>query len=86
MKTIEEEFPHDPENCYDWELWDHYKRLRARAVEMERALSEIAKQHLADEMDDHTTEHADWQLEYHACVSVARESFPPAPNLHQPKP
>lgn len=86
MKTIEEEFPPEQDILHSWELEEKYEALRARAVEMERALSEIAKQHLADEMDDHTSEHADWQLGYHACVSVARESLPPAPDLHQTKP
>jgi len=88
MKTIEEEFPDNPKFAFvfDHELTAAYTRLRARAVELERALGEIAMQHLADEMDDHTSEHADWQLGYHACVSVAREALPPAPDTHQTKP
>jgi len=82
MKTIEEEFPPvltyvEPED---------YKRLRARAAEMERALQDIAMQHLADEMDDHTSEHADWQLGYEMAVTIARKALPPAPEIHQTKP
>jgi len=37
MKTIEEEFPPEKQIYYEWELSDFYEKLRARAVEMERA-------------------------------------------------
>ena len=38
MKTIEEEFPPEYEIDFEQDLTTHYTRLRARAVEMERAL------------------------------------------------
>lgn len=42
---------------------------------MEKALEEIAKQHLADEMDDHSSEHADWEGGYEAIVKIARTAL-----------
>lgn len=41
MKTIEEEFPPEREILYSWELEEKYEALRARAVEMERALDDL---------------------------------------------
>lgn len=73
MKTIEDEFPPEREILHSWELEEKYEALRARAVEMERALREIAIQNLADEMDDHASEHADWQGGYEECVNIARQ-------------
>jgi hypothetical protein len=78
MKAIEEEFP--PAEHYGLlDLQVAYTRLRSRAVEMERALADIAKQQLADEMDDHTSEHADWQVGYEECVNIARHSLSARP-------
>ncbi len=79
MKTIEEEFPPEREIFYSWELEEKYEALRARAVEMERAIAEIAKQQLADEMDDHASEHADWQGGYEECVNIARHALSARP-------
>ena len=45
MKTIEEEFPTEEHIAFDGQLADCYTRLRARAVEMERALNEIVELH-----------------------------------------
>jgi len=86
MKTIQEEFPPHASFGFDRELAEAYTRLRARAVEMERALAEIATQQLAEEMDDFAIDHADWEGGYEALVEIARKALPPAPDLHQPKP
>jgi len=45
MKTIEEEFPPEKSFHYDPDLASAYTRLRARAVELERALNEIVELH-----------------------------------------
>jgi hypothetical protein len=42
---------------------------------MEKALEEIAKQNLAAEMDDHSSEHADWEGGYEAIVKIARTAL-----------
>jgi hypothetical protein len=86
MKTTEEDFPPEKHLVFDGYLADAYTRLRARAVEMERALAEIATQQLAQEMDDFATDHADWEGGYEALVEIARKALPPTPDHHQPKP
>lgn len=43
------------------------------------ALKDIAGQLLADEMDDHSAEHADWEGGYEACIKTAREALAPNP-------
>jgi len=45
------------------------------ATQLLAAMQEIAKQNLADEMDDHTSEHADWEGGYEAIVLVARRAL-----------
>jgi len=42
---------------------------------MEKALEEIAKQHLAAEMDECMSEHADWEGGYEAIVKIARAAL-----------
>lgn len=42
---------------------------------MEKALQEIAMQHLANEMDDHSSEQADWEGAYEAIVKIARTAL-----------
>jgi len=44
---------------------------------MGKALEEIARQHLSAEMDDHTSEHADWEGGYEALVMIARKVLSP---------
>jgi hypothetical protein len=48
-----------------------------RLSEMGKALKEIASQHLSEEMDDHTSEHADWEGGYEAIVRIARAALSP---------
>lgn len=58
---------------------ESYDQVRAKIKPMEAALKEIAKQKLSDEMDDHTSEHADWQGAYEAIVKIAREALSSKP-------
>lgn len=54
MKTIKEEFPPEEAFAFVPELADAYTRLRARAVEMERALMAIEERYTdgEDTFDD----------------------------------
>jgi hypothetical protein len=55
-------------------------RLIEAAPRMLSGLIEIAKQHLAAEMDDHTSENADWEGGYDAIVKIARAALESLPN------
>ena len=96
MKTIEEEFPPvltyvEPED---------YKRLRARAVEMERAqqwrpISDAPSSSPCLVTDGETVEKARWMPRLkqwrfpHAKLRIEPtywQPLPPAPDLHQPNP
>ncbi len=48
---------------------------KRRNSPQQKALEEIAKQRLADEMDDHSSEHADWEGGYEAIVKIARAAL-----------
>jgi hypothetical protein len=54
---------------------ESYDQVRAKITPLETALKEIAKQSISDEMDDHSSEHADWQGGYEALVRIAREAL-----------
>ncbi len=54
---------------------ESYDHVRAKIVSLETALKEIATQLLSEEMDDHSSEHADWQGGYEAIVKIAREAL-----------
>ena len=54
---------------------EDYDEIRAKMKRMEKALGEISKQHLSAEMDDHTSEHADWEGGYEAIVLIARTTL-----------
>lgn len=69
MKTIEEEFPPEREIFYSWELEEKYEALRARAVEMERALLMAAA----------LPTHQDCPVENHAIVVAAMEALATRP-------
>jgi hypothetical protein len=50
-------------------------RLRARVVELEKALKEISVQRLYDEMDDGEQERASFEDGYDECVKRARAAL-----------
>jgi hypothetical protein len=54
---------------------EDYDEIRAKMKSMEKALGEIAQQKLAAEMDDHSSEHADWESGYEAIVLIARTTL-----------
>jgi hypothetical protein len=65
------EVPPTPRPSGAWDRSDYIHQT----AKLESALLEIAKQHLADEMDDHTCEHANWQAGYEQCVKQARAAL-----------
>lgn len=72
---------------YNHGLAEENDILQEKANLLEDALSEIAKQNLRDEMDDHTGEQADWEGGYEAVVLIASHTVEEenAPVLAQPR-
>ena len=100
MKTIQEEFPPPASFGFDRELADAYTRLRARAVEMERAqrwrpLTDAPSSSPCLITDGESVEKARWMPRLkkwrfpHAKLRIEPtywQPLPPAPDHHQPKP
>ena len=100
MKTIEEEFPPEKHLVFDGYLADAYTRLRARAVEMERAqqwrpLTDAPPSSPCLVTDGESVEKARWMPRLkkwrfpHAKLRIEPthwQPLPPALDLHQTKP
>jgi hypothetical protein len=56
---------------------DFARKLERERDRYRKALEEIAAQFLSDEMDDDTSENADWEGGYEAIVKIARAALSP---------
>jgi len=88
MKTIEEEFPPEGKVYFEPHLAELYTRLRARAVEMERALAGTQKipayyETCKRAYGSRPSEYENGVLQGIECALVF---LPPAPEIHQTKP